>query len=68
MCRNELDKACFTHGTVYSDSKDWAERTISDKILQDRACDIGRNCGYDRYQRTVPSMVYKIFDKKTGLE
>ena len=32
----------------------------------DRACEIARNCGYDEYQRALRSIVYKIFDKKTG--
>ena len=35
--RNELDKACFAHDAKYSNSKDLAKRTISDKILKDRA-------------------------------
>ena len=37
LYRNELDKACFAHDAAYSDSKDLAKRTISDKILKDRA-------------------------------
>ena len=37
LCRNELDKACFAHDAAYSDSKDLAKRSISDKILKDRA-------------------------------
>ena len=37
LYRNELDKACFTHDAAYSDCKDLAKRTISDKILKDRA-------------------------------
>ena len=41
--RNELDKACFTHDAAYSDSKDLAKGTISDKILEDRAYEIARN-------------------------
>ena len=47
LYRNELDKACFAHDAAYSDSKDLAKRTISDKILKDRADDIARNCKYD---------------------
>ena len=35
--KNELDKACFADDAAYSDSKDLAERTISDKILKYRA-------------------------------
>ena len=34
--RNELVKAFFAHEAAYSDSKDLAKRTISDKILKDR--------------------------------
>ena len=35
--RNELDEACFYHIAAYSDSKDLAKKTISDKILKDKA-------------------------------
>ena len=48
-------------------SKDLGKQTISDKILKDRAFEIARNCNYDGYQRALVSMVYKFFDKKTGL-
>ena len=65
LYRNELDKACFAHDAAYSDSKDLAKRTISDKILKDGAYEIARNLGYDGYQRALASMVYKFFDKKT---
>ena len=37
LYRNELDKACFAHDAAYSDRKDLAKRTISDKIFKDRA-------------------------------
>ena len=67
LYRNELDKACFTHHATYSDSKDLAKRTISDKTLRNRAYEIARNRNYDGYQRASASMVYKFFDKKTGL-
>ena len=30
--RNELDKVCFAQDAAYSDSKDLAKTTISDKI------------------------------------
>ena len=32
--KNKLDKAYFANDAAYSDSKDLAERTISDKILK----------------------------------
>ena len=60
--RNELDKACFAHDATYSESKDLVKRTISDKILKDRAYEIARNPRYDEYQRVLASMVYKFFD------
>ena len=33
--------------------------------MKDRAYEITRNHKYDRYQRALASMVYKLFDKKT---
>ena len=50
LCRNELDKGCFAHNAAYSDNKNLAKRTISDKIMKDRAYEIARNRGYDGYQ------------------
>ena len=35
LYRNELGKACSAHDTAYSDSKDLAKSTVSDKILKD---------------------------------
>ena len=67
LYRNELDKAYFAHDATYFDSKDLTERTISDKVLEDRAHEIARNHNYDGYQRAFASMVYNFFDKKTGL-
>ena len=64
--RNELGKVCFAYDTAYSDNKELAKRTISDKNLKDRANEIARNCNYDGNQRALASMVYKFFDKKTG--
>ena len=43
ICKNELDKVCFPHDTAYSDSKDLVKRTISNKILKDRAYEIAIN-------------------------
>ena len=49
LYRNKLDKACFANDAAYSDSKDLAKKTISGKILKDRANEITRNDGYDGY-------------------
>ena len=63
--RNELDKACFQHDSVYADHKDLINRTEVDKVLRDKAYDIASNPKYDGYQRGLASMVYKFFDKKS---
>ena len=60
--KNELDKPCFAHDAAYSDSEDLAKRTISEKILKDRAYEIDRNCRYDGYHRALAIIVYKFFD------
>ena len=66
LYKNELDKSCFAHDAVYANSKDLAKRTVSDNVLKDRAYEIALNPRYDRYQRGLASMMYKIFDKKIG--
>ena len=68
LYRNELGKACFAHDAAYSDSKDLAKEATWDKILTDRAYEIARNHKYHGYQRALASMIYKIFDEKTGSE
>ena len=42
-----LKKACFAHDAAYSDIKYLAKRTISGKILKDRAYEIARNLNCD---------------------
>ena len=49
--KNILVKTCFAHDAAYFDRKDLAKRTVSDKILKDRAHKIAINLKYDRYQR-----------------
>ena len=51
---------------AYSDFKDLARRTTSDKILYDKAFNTAKNPKYDEYQRGLASMVYKFFDKKAS--
>ena len=46
------------------DFKDLARRKASDKTLRDKAFNIAKTPKYDRYQRGLASMVYKIFNKK----
>ena len=49
---------------AYGRSKDLVKRTQSDKVLKDKSFKIASNPKYDRYQRGLASMVYKLFDKR----
>ena len=51
---------------TYGDFKDLARRTVSDKVLKDKAFNIAKSPRYDGYQRGLTSIVYKFFDKKTS--
>ena len=62
--RNKLDKACFKHDMAYGKTKNLVKRTQSDKVLKDKAFKIASDPNYNGYQRGLPSMVYKFFDKK----
>ena len=55
--KNELDKACFQHDMAYGDFKDLAKRTVSDKVLREKAFNIVENPKYHEYQRGLASMV-----------
>ena len=63
--KNELYKACFQHDMAYGNFKDLTKRTFADKVLKDKAFKIVSDQKYDGYQRGLPSMVYKFFDKKS---
>ena len=49
---------------AYGDFKDLTRRTVSDKILHDKAFNVTKNPKYDGYQRGLASMVYKFFLQK----
>ena len=68
LYRKKLAKDCFAHDTAYFDNKDLAKRTISDKILKGRACEIARNSGFDGYQRALAGMFYKVLIRKQDRE
>ena len=51
---------------AYGDFKYLTGRTASDKILRDKAFNIAKNPKYDKYQRRLASVVYKVFDKKSA--
>ena len=56
------------YDAAYSDSKDLAKRTISDKVLREKAYEIARNPKYDVYQKALASMVYTFFNKRQDQE
>ena len=64
--QNKLYKACFQYDITYGDFKDLPRRTAADKVLCDKAFNIGKNPRYDGYQRGLASMAYKFFEKKTA--
>ena len=37
---------------------------FADKVLRDKAFNIAKDPKYNGYQRSLASMVYKVFDKK----
>ena len=47
---------------AYKDFKDLTRRTVSDKILCDKAFNITENPKYDGYQGGLASLVYTFFD------
>ena len=51
---------------AYGDFKGLTSRTASGKMLRDKAFIIAKNSKYDGYQRALPSMICKFFDKKTS--
>ena len=66
--RNDLDKTCFQHDAAYSESKDLAKRTAPDRVLRDKTFNIANNPRYNGYERSLASVVYTFFDKKSKNE
>ena len=48
------------------DFKGLNRRTVSDKLLRDKAFNVVKNPKYDKYQGGLASMVYQFFNKKTS--
>ena len=63
--KNELNKACFQHYMAYSRYKDLQRRTQSDKVLKYKAFSITNNQLYNGFERSLTSMVYEFFSKKS---
>ena len=58
LYQNELDRSCFAH----SNCSDLTKRTISDKILKDRAYEIAINSKYDGYKKGMANIIYMFFE------
>ena len=50
---------------AYDDFKDLPRRTVSFKVLHNKAFNIAKNPNYDGYQQRLASMGDKLFDKKS---
>ena len=50
---------------AYEGFKELNGRTISDKVLRDKAFNIAKNPKYDGCERELASLVYEFFDRKT---
>ena len=53
---------------VYGNFKDFPRRTVFDKVLRDKAFNIAKTPKYNGYQRGLPSMTYKFFDKNSAFD
>ena len=62
-----MDKACFQHDMAYGNFKDLNRRTFAGNILHDKAFNIVKDPKYDGYQKSLVSMIYKFFDRKTSV-
>ena len=65
--KTNLIKLGFQYNMTYGKSKDLAKRAQSGKVLRDKAFRIASDLKYGNYQRGLASMVYKFFDKKSGV-
>ena len=57
--------SAFQHDKAYGSCKDLVNRTKSDRVLKDKVFKIKNNPKYDGYERKLPLMVYKSFDKNS---
>ena len=64
--RNGLHKACFQHDMAYIRYKNLTKRTELERVFRDEAFKNANNPKYNGCKRRLPSMVYKIFDKKSA--
>ena len=51
---------------AYGDLKDLNGRTVTDKVLHDKAFNIAKNPKYDGYHHGLPLIVYTFFNRRTS--
>ena len=56
--QKELDQVYFQHDIAYGDFKYLTRRTVSEKLLHNKAFNIAKNPKYDGYQRCLALIVY----------
>ena len=62
---HKWDKTCFALNAAYFSSKDLANRTISDNILNNGGYEVATNPQYNGYQRVLAG-ICNFSNKKTG--
>ena len=65
IAKNRLDAAYFQHDSTYAKYKDRLNRKKSDVVLKNKALKTAMNPKVNGYQKTLASMVWKFFDKRT---
>ena len=64
--QNKLDETYFQHDIAYEGFKDLPRRTVSYKVLRDKAFNLTKNPKHDGCERGLASIDYKFFDKTTS--
>ena len=61
-----VDKRCFQHDMIHGNFRDLSRRAASDNVLRDKAFNIAKNPKFDEYQRSVSSIFFNFFDRKSS--
>ena len=64
--QNKLNKGYFQHDMAYGIFKGLRRRTVSDKILGDKALNIAKISKYEGYQRGLASIIYILLIKTSS--
>ena len=61
-----FNKTCFQGDMACEEFQNLSRRTVSDKVLCNKAFNIAKNLKHNGYQRNLASIVCKFFDKKSA--